>query len=398
MQRLELLDGLRGYFLVFMLLNHLWFDGGNPIALINHNQLSFVEDAQGFILISGLIVGLYYGRLHAAGREAEAGLRLRARVWELYLYSLAILGTVIGLALLLPGARAAWSGLLGDALGPALPAAALLLHQPTFMDILPQYMIYLAVSPLLIRLTLAGRGGEVVAGSFALWAAVQFGLHLPLVAIVEPVAGLALPGFELRGHFNPLAWQLVFVVGLVIGTLMVAKRVDLGFWFSPERGDLARIALGIVLFFMVWRVGFTHGLIPDALAERFFRLHDRAEFSLVYLVNFAALAYLVTWLLAAGPESRSAAVQWLGWGLHRLFRLRFLRFLGGHSLQVYAWHVVVAYLVILFDHATEEDPGVGVRTALTLLAVASLALPAWLHLRLASRTPARFTVAGRRTQ
>jgi len=80
MKRHQLLDGLRGYFLLFMLLNHLWFEGGNPIALVNHNQLGFVEDAQGVILISGLIVGLYYGRLHSTGRGAEAVRRLRARI------------------------------------------------------------------------------------------------------------------------------------------------------------------------------------------------------------------------------------------------------------------------------------------------------------------------------
>lgn len=384
MNRLHLLDGMRGYFLVFMLLNHLWFDGGNPIALINHNQLSFVEDAQGFILISGLIVGLYYGRLHATGRAAEANLRIRSRIWELYLYSLAVLGLVVALALLLPAGRSAWSGLLGDLDGADLPAAMLLLYQPTFMDILPQYMLYLAVSPLLIRLTLSGRGGEVVAASFALWASVQFGLHLPLIAAFESAVGSVHPAFALRGHFNPLAWQIVFVTGLVAGTLMAANRLRPEVWFSPERSDLARVAVAAVLFFMVWRVGFEHGFIPDALAERFWRLQDRAEFSLVYLLNFAALGYLVTWLLVAGPCSRSVAAQWIGWGLHRLFSLSALRFLGGHSLQVYAYHVVLAYLVIYLDQ-TAGSLNHGETTAITLLAVSSLALPAWLHRRFGRR-------------
>lgn len=85
MKRQALLDGLRGYFLVVMLVDHLWFDGGNPAALVNHNQLAFVEDAQGFILLSGLIVGLCYGRLCASGRGAEAAARLRARAgWGLH--------------------------------------------------------------------------------------------------------------------------------------------------------------------------------------------------------------------------------------------------------------------------------------------------------------------------
>lgn len=391
MTRHHLLDGLRGYFLVFMLVNHIWFDGGNPVALVNHNQLAFVEDAQGFILISGLIVGLYYGRLYAAGRDEEAGKRLRARVWQLYLYSLAVFAAVVAMALLIPGARSGWESQLGSALGPALPAVLLLLHQPALMDILPQYMLYLAASPLLIRLTLAGKGGEVIAGSFALWAAVQFGLHLPLAASLEALAGSVIPDFALRGHFNPLAWQIVFVTGLVIGTLMAAERIDLRPWLSPERTLLARIALYVVLAFMAWRLAFTFDLVPEDMAARFWSLHDRTEFSLIFLVNFAALAFLVTWLLSAGVEAASPAARWAGQALQRLFLLRFLRYLGGHSLQVYAYHVVLAYGIVLIDEAV-RPVGVLGKTGITVLAVASLALPAWLHGRFAMPAPRRAEV------
>ena len=47
MNRLEILDGLRGYFLVFMLLNHLSFTGGYLLVKVNHAEFGFVEDAQG---------------------------------------------------------------------------------------------------------------------------------------------------------------------------------------------------------------------------------------------------------------------------------------------------------------------------------------------------------------
>src|SRR3546814_9885983 len=49
MPRLEILDGLRGYFLVFMLLNHLSFTGDYMLVKINHAELGYVEDAQGFV-------------------------------------------------------------------------------------------------------------------------------------------------------------------------------------------------------------------------------------------------------------------------------------------------------------------------------------------------------------
>ena len=57
MKRFDLIDGMRGYFLVFMLINHLVFAGGFWLVEINHRQFAFVEDAQGFVFLSGLLIG-----------------------------------------------------------------------------------------------------------------------------------------------------------------------------------------------------------------------------------------------------------------------------------------------------------------------------------------------------
>src|SRR3546814_8239268 len=51
MKRYDILDGFRGYFLVFMLVNHLAFQGGSRLAKLNHSELGYVQDAQGFIFI-----------------------------------------------------------------------------------------------------------------------------------------------------------------------------------------------------------------------------------------------------------------------------------------------------------------------------------------------------------
>ncbi|HEU5094168.1 MAG TPA: OpgC domain-containing protein, partial [Reyranella sp.] len=62
MGRLTILDGLRGYFLVFMFLNHLAFTGGYMLVKINHDELGFVEGVQGFVFLSGLLAGLVHGQ------------------------------------------------------------------------------------------------------------------------------------------------------------------------------------------------------------------------------------------------------------------------------------------------------------------------------------------------
>lgn len=381
MQRYEVLDGFRGFFLLFMLVNHLNFTGGSLLAKVNHAELGYVQDAQGFIFISGLIVGLYYLRGYRKGQGAEMDRKLLARAGLLLRYSLALLAGIALVALLFRATEVGWGNYfpeLYSAPKVMLASAAALLYQPTYLDILPQYILYLLVSPLLIRLVLRGHGLAVAAGSLLLWLAVQFGLHLPLIAGVEALGQSLHPAFTLRAGFNPLAWQILFVGGLLIGCWLRDGRFEPADWFGPARRGLFTVALGFVLVFMAYRLSNTFGVVPEVLAERFAALDSRLEFSLVYLVNFLALGYVVTWLLIGGPASGSRLLRAVAALLRGLFNARFLRFIGQHSLQVYAYHILVVYAVVLVDrfHGPFSE---GTKALITLAGVASLALPAWLH-------------------
>jgi hypothetical protein len=257
-------------------------------------------------------------------------------------------------------------------------AVAMLLYQPVFMDILPQYILYLLVSPWLIRLVVQGRAIEVAAVSVLLWLAVQLGAHLPAVATLEALLQSLDPSLTLRTGFNPFAWQIVFVAGLLIGATTATRWVDWHGSFRPNRTVLVKACLATLAFFLVWKVGFTFGIWHEITADRF-RTHDnRQEFSLVFLLNFAALAYAVAWLLIAGPRSQHQRVRWVAAALWRFFTLPFLTFIGKHSLQVYLYHVVLVYALVAVDwHFGPFDPLT--KTLITLAAVASLALPARLH-------------------
>ncbi|MCF4164146.1 OpgC domain-containing protein [Zavarzinia compransoris] len=382
-KRIAVIDGLRGYFLVMMMSSHLIFQGGAMMLHLHHGELAFVEDAQGFVFLSGLVVGLTYCRI--LDRKGPAALTSKAwtRVGELYRLLLLTLAAVILAALVLPDGDRIWGwqlGLLGTAPLDHLGIAAALLYQPAYLDILPQYMIYLIAAPFIVRWTAAGHGPTIVAGSLALWMAAQVGLHLPVVAGLEAAVQSVDSGAALRSYFNPLGWQLLFVTGAVTGAAFQSGRLDLQRIFGRERLGLALIALGFAAVFAGIRIAHGIGLEGD-LADRFYRLLRREDLSLVYVLNFAALGYGVGYLIAnADTREVPRVLAMAGSGLRRFFAFPFFAFLGKHSLQVYAFHVLVAYAVVAlqwywgpFDEWT--------KSALVVAAWASLGIPAtWHHL------------------
>lgn len=381
MKRYDILDGFRGYFLMFMLVNHLTFQGGSLLAHINHAELGYVQDAQGFIFISGMIVGLYYSRGYQKDQHRDMDRKILLRAATLFRYSLFLLAIIAAFALTFPATERAWGDLMPDLYESpfvTIASMAALLYQPTYLDILPQYILYLLASPLLIRWALKGHAPAVAIGSALLWLAVQFAWHMPLVAGIETLGQSIHPDFVTRSYFNPLAWQVLFVGGLLIGCGLRTGALDVERWFGPQRSGLALLALGFILVFMAYRFSIVFEVIPPALLERFDLLSNRQEFRLAYLLNFIALGYLVTWLLVSGARASSAILRVIHRLLHMVFNARFLRFLGQHSLQVYAYHVVLAYGVILFDQQQGPLPETA-KAAITIIGIASLAIPAWLH-------------------
>jgi hypothetical protein len=377
MRRLDLIDGLRGYFLVFMLINHMVFDGGYWLVQVNLRQIAFVEDAQGFVFLSGLLVGLVYvGKMVPAGFMAGAR-ALWKRAGELYLYAMGSLALVLTAALLLPQASRSWEDWLGQLSwtnGAGLAAAAALIYQPTLLDILPQYVVYMLAAPFVLWACLKGHAGVVMAGSGLLWLAAQFGLHLPLTTgLNQALANLGDTG--VRGHFNLLAWQLVFIGGMVLGAATRTGQIRWDAVFRPDRTLLPKAALALCLFLAPFRIGLNWGGLPPLVLERFTLFENRGDFGLVYLLNFAAAATGLAWLLIAGPRSARAWVRRLAAICTGLFRLPFLRLIGRHSLQTYVWHLMLVFAVRIADFHAGPFPQ-PVRILLALACIALLALPA----------------------
>ncbi|CDZ49344.1 OpgC family protein [Neorhizobium galegae] len=377
MKRFDIIDGMRGYFLVFMVLNHLIFAGGYLLVKINHNQLAFVEDAQGFVFLSGLLIGMVYAKKmlkngYAAGRTA-----IYNRAFELYRYAMGIVLVVLVAQMLLPGAYSIWFNWLGyttfdDPL--RLAAIATFLYQPTFMDILPQYIVYMLFAPMLVKLVLEDKWHYVVAGSVILWMAAQLGLQqIATTPLNDLVMGADDQG--IRVSFNLLGWQVVFYSGLVLGALTSAGKIKWSNILSPDNTFIPKVALLMVLFFLPLRLITAHELMPPHMIGKFASMEIRADFGPVYLLNFAAVAMLVTWLIVAGPKHKDEWVRRIAGAVTWVFSIKYLQLLGRHSLYVYVWHVAIVYFVYYFDGRTPELNEF-TKTAIALVSIALLSLPA----------------------
>lgn len=394
MKRFDIIDGMRGYFLVFMLINHLIFAGGYFLVKINHNQLAFVEDAQGFVFLSGLLIGMVYAKKmmrngYAAGRAA-----IYTRAFELYRYAMGIVLVVLAAQMLLPGAYTIWFNWLGytnfdDPL--RLAAIASFLYQPTFMDILPQYIVYMLFAPMLVKLVLEDKWHYVIAGSIILWMTAQLGLQqIVTTPLNDLVMGVDDQG--VRVSFNLLGWQIVFYSALVLGALTSAGKIDWKKILSLDNTFIPKVALVLVLFFLPLRLITAHELMPPHMIGKFASMEIRADFGPVYLLNFAAVAMLVTWLIVAGPKHKAAWVRRIAGALTWVFSLKYLQLLGRHSLYVYVWHVAIVYFVYYFDGRSPELDEL-TKTAIAFVSIALLSIPAlWRERDRFFGTPAPQTV------
>lgn len=151
MTRRNELDSLRGILLLLMALTHL------PMGLTRfaNQPLGFVSAAEGFVFLSAFLVGTIYTPL-----VLERGIGLvRTQIWKrarrLYGYHLGLLlfAFTIVAAIAYFGPSQPFRNFLGPFFhspGWSSVSALLLLYQPPLMDILPMYIAFMALTPLLL--------------------------------------------------------------------------------------------------------------------------------------------------------------------------------------------------------------------------------------------------------
>ena len=352
MKRSIEIDAARGFMLAWMTLTHL------PTVLTPYvNQpFGYVGSSEGFIFLSALFTGRIYLRLLDRSGPGAMTRKLLGRTSKLYAYHIALLlGAFMFAGYYAVGGRIQSFHNLLDfyfAAGPgrAIRDALLLGYRPPLLDIIPLYILFLLFSPLLILLSLRIGWKPILAGSFALWLAAQFGLRQVIYSFMVAHLGLRIPLNEM-GAFNLWAWQLVWVSGIWIGARWARETLPAKAWARRMWIPAAIVAVAILA-----RRYAEMGGLP---LRHYQFLFDKWNLGVVRLVDLVALGtVLIRFQSAMTPFAIRPIVE-MGQSSLRVFCAHFACcFVGigmmGSATRLYGWRqipLVVGTFLVLWSIA-----------------------------------------------
>ncbi len=324
--RLIELDILRGFLLVWMTFTHL----PTKANLISNQTFGFVSGAEGFIFLAGFMMGQLEHHIEKKRGPASTLRDIGKRTVRVYLYHCALVATafLVFAPLATDHHRMAIQNLLSyylQAPKHAWLSAALLIYRPSLMDILPMYVVFLALTPLARAVAKRWSWDPVIYTSLAIWAAAQFGLRHWLYTHVV-VFGLSVPESSI-GAFDLYAWQLLWMAGLALGSInaeRVAPSTD-----APDAPSevgitpwMLRLSITVSAVSLVLRYSpYEHWFNPVV----FEWLIDKWHLGAARVINFSALTIV---LVRYGAR------------IANFLLFRPLAILGQASLEVFSLHLL----------------------------------------------------------
>jgi hypothetical protein len=349
------IDFLRGLAMICVIVNHSKMS--SLLSWFSYERFWVVTGAEVFVVLSGVVLGMVYGRrLNSGGwRPVIAGLSRRA----LLLYG-AFVGVTLSVVLL-----SAWGVDVG-ALAREHDRLAAWILDPHNMDAAAWRDLFLM------------RSGpwtfEIVA--LYVWLVVAavpclFGLRLIgwlpvlgaswIVYLGYRIAPVAVTGGEFETVFPILAWQLLFVHGITIGY----HRDRIAAWVRQPRVPVVAAA-GLSTAFLVFALcnpwvdgpSWLHLRIvsSDRFADLYVRYFGLSELGIGRLLN-----------LAVALPTGYAVLGWC-WALLRPIQTLFVA-LGRRSLDAFVLHV---YGMLLLAYVPRSS-GLVINTMLQLLTVVVIA-------------------------
>ncbi|MBI1774656.1 MAG: OpgC domain-containing protein [Proteobacteria bacterium] len=279
------LDFFRGFALCIILYAHMRW---SLVEAYIPAQFGFSDAAHMFVFMSGCAAAIAFGGVFRRSGMFLGTARIVYRCWQLYLAHLMVFFVVAALAALGNElfARPDYIELMYIPLFFSEPAMTLvqlfaLSYVPPYLDIMPMYMVVLAMVPVAVLLARVrpwlAPAGSVLLYLLANWRQWNF--------LADPSDG--------RGWFlDPLAWQLIFFTGftLVSGWLKPPPLRRWLFWSC--------VAVLVVSLLVKLEI-FYEAFAPLTQLHDFVAAHtDKTFLDPFAFGHFLALAYATNYLLA----------------------------------------------------------------------------------------------------
>ncbi|WP_281358267.1 OpgC domain-containing protein [Hongsoonwoonella zoysiae] len=324
------MDFFRGLGMFIIYIAHL---PNNSWTLWIPARFGFSDATEIFVFCSGMASAIAFGAVFEMRGWMMGTARILYRMWQVYwAHVLQFLVIAAGLVAIQQ------SGYLEECCGltenyvtklnlwhffnktpDTLPGLLTLTYVPNYFDILPMYIVILALIPVMMAAhRFAGRGA-VFALMTVFWLAATFDI----------ISFPAEPWSQREWFFNPLGWQLVFFTGFAFMRGWIpAPPVNRGLM-------LAAVVLVLITIPLAWfRVYREFEMLSEIrLALRPF--WTKTDFGIFRYIHFLALAYLA-WI-AVGAKGRYLVTD-NAWGSV----VRVIQKVGQQSLAVFLASLVIA--------------------------------------------------------
>lgn len=313
--RIDAFDYLRGFFIVVIIIDHLW-RWPNIFQFISGRGELWVSAAEGFVIISGLLVGYIRGYKNRKQPMKEISKTLIKRGLLLYLWMIITTLSLVTVSWLLqfkgsiahfPEPRGDWVGLITNVLR--------LDFVHTLTHFLYLYAIFLVISPVAVWLLRKGKWWIIAVISFILW----------YVGFIT--------------HIEWLQWQVLFFVPATAGFYLDAILLRLQQLSRTTRQLLQYGFIGVTAAMLLISAILILPAEPGAFQHTLFSREpltfERVIFAFIWFIGLLSLFQMLMPLLK----------RYLGWLLHAF---------GGHSLTAYIVHIVPLMLIQLVFGNTDN--------------------------------------------
>ena len=321
-------------------------------------RFGFSDATETFVFCSGMASAIAFGAVFDKRGWLMGAARIIHRVWQVYWAHIGLFFAVLLLvttfdkfSLFSPSETYSYvSGLNLKHFFTKTPDLIIglftLTYVPNYFDILPMYLVILAMIPIVMGLSRISLWA-VAAFVIGVWGLANLKLFggTPINFMAEPWTSTRNPGVHRQWFFNPLGWQLIFFTGFAF----------MRGWIKPPKVTRERIIIAALI--VVITIPFAYFRILNAKPEipwlmdlvMWFKtqrgymadLIGKSQFGILRYVHFLATAYLA-WV-AVGPMGSRLK----NWGSAQPI-VDTIRKVGQQSLAVFVSSLVIAQLIGAF--------------------------------------------------